>query len=68
MGECCETCRNRLRLRTYDYTNGGCDHSDAPGFVCLVDMDEGIALWMIGLDPDYGHCEAYERKDDKHGG
>ena len=68
MDECCATCKNRLKLRKWDYTHGGCEHSDAGGFACMACEDEGMAIWMVGVNPDTGMCECYVRKDDKHGG
>lgn len=63
MTESCKTCRHRLRLIKYDYSNGGCTHEDiTDGFICTCFADEGVATCMIGIDENTGFCECYEPK------
>ena len=62
--ECCSTCTKKLRLEKSDYSQGGCKHSWPSGFICLAFANEGIATWMIGLDPDSEDiCEMYMPKE-----
>ena len=61
--ECCKTCRNRLEIKKYDYSKGGCVHSDPGGYICLAFSDEGIGVWMYGLV--VGMCECYAPNEDK---
>ena len=56
---CCSTCRMYYRLTKFDYSRGGCKHSDAEGFACLAYGYEGVAIWMIGNNPDTEVCEVY---------
>lgn len=63
MTESCKTCRHRLRLIKYDYSNGGCIHEDIKnGFICTCFADEGVATWMVGTNEDTERCECYEPK------
>lgn len=63
MTECCKTCRHRLSLKRYDYSNGGCTHDDiTDGFICTCFADEGVAIWQVGTDVNTGFCECYEAK------
>ena len=69
MKECCKNCMLSLRVRKHDYTKGGCKHSDMQGFVCLGFAHEGLAVWMVGVDPEVGICEMYKPpkvKGDSH--
>ena len=66
MKECCNTCKNKYMLEKLDYSQGGCKHSHPEGFICMAFAYEGVANWMIGDDPDEGHCEVYTRKEADH--
>ena len=57
--ECCSTCRMCYRLTEFDYSHGGCKHSEKEGFVCMAFGYEGVAIWMIGNNPDTARCEVY---------
>lgn len=57
--ESCDTCKYRLALRKYDYSEGGCKHTHMEGFTCMVFAREGIAVWMYGLDESEALCECY---------
>ena len=57
-GESCATCRNRLSLEQFDYSNGGCEHKPQIGFVCTALASEGVASWMVGISEE-GICEMY---------
>ena len=61
--ECCDTCRYKLRLVQYNYSHGGCNHTDMAGYVCMAPEYENEAIWMIGTNPAIGMCECYESKD-----
>lgn len=66
MKECCNTCRLKLSLKKYDYSRGGCIHTDYDGYCCLAFGFEGLAVHMVGCDPDTSICEMYSpRRDDK---
>ena len=61
--ECCDTCRNRLEIKKFDYSKGGCIHSDPGGYICLAFAYEGSGIWMYGLVE--GMCECYSPKEEK---
>ena len=66
MKECCSNCKYCLKLKKSDYSKGGCEHSDMDGFTCLAFASEEVAQWMIGINPDVGHCEAFVWKNKKN--
>jgi hypothetical protein len=60
----CVTCKNRFDLSRYDYSHGGCEHTDMDGFICMAFADEHTAIWMVGISEDTEGCECYtERKE-----
>ena len=59
MKECCKNCMLSLHVKKCDYTKGGCKDSDMQGFVCLGFAHEGLACWMVGVDPEVEICEMY---------
>jgi len=62
---CCNTCKLKLELLTFNYPpSGGCKHSENDGFCCLGLAAEGVAVHMVGVDPDSGICENYIRRGD----
>ena len=63
MKECCNTCRKKLELKKYDYSQGGCIHSDYEGFACLIFASEGVAIHMVGANPDKERCEEWSPKN-----
>lgn len=65
MKECCETCSRKLELKKYDYSQGGCIHTDYDGFCCIAFGSEGIAVHMVGIDANSGICEMYSPKKEK---
>ena len=62
MEECCKNCKMRYDLKKNDYSKGGCEHTDLPGFICMVFAYEGKAIWMYGID-EKGMCECFTPKD-----
>ena len=62
--ECCATCRRNLTIARNDYSDGGCRTDFLEGFVCMAFADEGIASWMVGLDPETGRCEMWGMRRD----
>ena len=62
--ECCNTCKYKLNIRQYDYSNGGCRHKSVHGFACMCFQQEGTVIWMYGSDPNIGICEDYEAKEE----
>lgn len=56
----CATCKYRKTLKKYDYTQGGCKHTEMEGFACIADSFEGLIIWMVGTEN--GGCECYERR------
>ena len=60
--ECCATCKNRMKIVKYDYSKGGCQHTDMEGFACESFVVEGVVVWMVGVDPEKGMCECYMPK------
>lgn len=64
MDDCCANCRLRYDLIRYDYSGGGCEHSDVPGFACMIFADEGKAIWMYGVG-EQEKCEHFTPKEEK---
>lgn len=63
MKECCNTCNKQLKLEKCDYSNGGCEHTDMEGFLCLAFAYEGIGCWMVGLKGE-GQCEVWSPREE----
>ena len=64
---CCDTCKYKLQLEKYDYSQGGCKHTVMDGYVCLAFAHEGLAVWMYGNDSSIGKCEEYVEKEQSNG-
>jgi len=57
-------CIFRLRATKFDYSQGGCKHTDMEGFICAAfAKSDGEAIWMVGL-PDGCMCEMYAPEGD----
>lgn len=65
MKECCANCRNRYELVKFDYSRGGCKHTDMDGYICMAFANENQAVWMVGLQEQNGLCECYTSKGDE---
>ena len=61
----CVTCNKRFDLKRYDYSHGGCEHTDMDGFICMAFADEQTAIWMIGVNEDADGCECYTERRNK---
>lgn len=64
MTDCCQNCKLHFPLVKFDYSKGGCEHSDMEGFVCMAfaapEMGEPpVAIWMTGNDPEREMCECF---------
>lgn len=59
MKECCDNCKLKKDLVKFDYSQGGCIHTDYDGFACLGFAYEGIVSHMVGCDPSTSMCEAF---------
>lgn len=59
MNECCNTCRLKKNLVKFDYSQGGCIHTDYEGFACLALAFEGEVVHMVGGNPELDICEMY---------
>lgn len=62
MTECCANCRNACKLVKFDYSHGGCEHTEMEGYACMSLVSDGEIEWLVGLDPAAQACEAYEPK------
>jgi len=58
-GMACSNCRYNLRLKKYDYSQGGCKHTDMEGSACLAFASEGDVIWMVGGDLENDLCECW---------
>ena len=58
----CSNCGRKYRLTKFDYSDGGCKHTDMEGYVCMAFADEGEAVWMVGADEEKDLCECYQEK------
>ena len=57
-------CIFRLKATKFDYSQGGCIHTDMDGFICTAFASEGEAVWMVGL-PNGCFCEMYAPREEK---
>ena len=55
-------CIFRLKATKFDYSQGGCKHTDMDGFICTAFASEGKAVWMVGL-PNGCMCDMYSPRD-----
>jgi hypothetical protein len=60
--KCCSNCQYNLKLIKYDYSNGGCQHSDYDGYACMAFASEGTAVHLIGTNPENEYCECWMPK------
>lgn len=65
MKECCANCRNKYKLTKFDYSKGGCEHTDMDGYICMAFAYEKQAVWMVGLQEQLGFCECYVPKENE---
>ena len=63
--ESCSNCALCYEIEKLDYSHGGCEHSDPPGYICMAFGDEGKASWLVGQDIQSGLCEAWTKKEGK---
>lgn len=59
MKECCENCGNRYKLVKFDYSRGGCKHTDMDGYICMAFAEERQAVWMVGTHEQLDLCECF---------
>ena len=52
-----------MTLTKFDYSQGGCIHTDYEGFACTAFASEGEIIHMVGMNPDEGHCEMFMEKE-----
>ena len=62
MKECCATCKRRMNIKKYDFTNGF-RFEKPEGYICLAFVDEGEAVWVVGNNENEDICECYQPKD-----
>lgn len=63
INECCDTCKYKMKLEKWDYSQGGCIHTDYDGFACTVFGYEGVILHHVGGDSARDRCECYAPKE-----
>ena len=56
-------CIFQLKATKFDYSQGGCIHTDMDGFICTAFASEGEAVWMVGLSNGC-MCEMYTNKEE----
>ena len=64
---CCATCKRYAPIIKYDYSKGGCKHTEMDGYACLLDLsqyttDKPKVIWMVGSDASREMCECYESR------
>ena len=64
MKQCCNTCKLKKKLIKFDYSQGGCIHTDCEGFACLALAFEGVVVHMVGDNPETEMCEMYSPMED----
>lgn len=67
---CCKNCKLHFPLVKFDYTRGGCEHTDMDGFICMAfatpeSGEPPVAIWMVGCDDESSGsmCECFQQKD-----
>lgn len=63
MKECCANCRRRYKLTKFDYSCGGCEHTDMDGYICMAFVEEKQAVWMVGSNEQFDLCECFVAKE-----
>lgn len=63
MKECCNTCKLKKKLVKFDYSQGGCIHTDYDGYACLALAFEDEVVHMVGHNPELGMCEMYSPRE-----
>ena len=58
----CTNCRLKLRLEKWDYSKRGVPKQEQEGYVCLAFANEGLAVQMVGINPEDGGCEMFTPK------
>lgn len=69
MNKSCATCKNRLTLEKWDYSDvfhNGVPKQTEEGYACLVFAHEGICVHVVGEDPEKGMCECYMEMEVEH--
>lgn len=61
--ECCNTCKLKKKLVKFDYSQGGCIHTDYDGYACLALAFEDEVVHMVGHNPEFGMCEMYSPRE-----
>ena len=59
MKECWANCRRRYKLTKFDYSHGGCEHTEMDGYICMAFACEGQAVWMVGCHEQFDLCECF---------
>lgn len=59
----CKTCKKRLNITKFDYSQGGCKHTKLDGYACLAFAFEGEVVWMVGANEESDMCECYQPSD-----
>lgn len=59
MKESCANCKYNLKLVKYDYSKGGCVHTDYDGYACMAFASEGLVIHMVGDNPETERCEVW---------
>ncbi len=62
MSDCCENCKHNLKLVKYDYSKGGCIHTDYDGYAYMAFASEGQVTHMVGIRPETAHCEMFAER------
>lgn len=63
---CCANCKKNYRLEKWDYSEKGCVlHTVMDGYLCTAFADEGVAIWVVGIDQETGQgiCEEYDPRE-----
>lgn len=63
MKESCANCRRRYKLTKFDYSCGGCEHTDMDGYICMAFAEEKQAVWMVGSNEQFDLCECFVAKE-----
>ena len=70
MYECCANCKLHFQVVKFDYSQGGCKHSEMDGFICMAfatpeSGEPPVAIWMVGSDDKRDMCECFMPRGEK---
>ena len=66
MSQCCSNCACKFTPVKLDYSKRKGKTSNMKGYICVEPGFNGTAIWIVGVDPDSGHCDCYIPKEENN--